>query len=38
METGIPFIIVFPVEEPLRYEYPVAMRLTGLIRLSIIDE
>jgi hypothetical protein len=37
METGIPFISALPVTELLRYEYPARKRLTGLIRLSIID-
>jgi hypothetical protein len=37
METGMKFISVLPVTEPLRYEYPAEKRLTGLIRLLIME-
>jgi hypothetical protein len=33
----MPFISVMPVAELLRYEYPDAIRLAGLIKDSIID-
>jgi hypothetical protein len=37
MKTGMQFIAVLSVTEPLRYEYAASKRLTGLIRLSIME-
>jgi hypothetical protein len=37
MDTGIPLISALPLTELLRFEYPDLIRLTGLIRLAIID-
>jgi hypothetical protein len=34
----MPFISVIPLAELLRYEYPDASRLTGLIKDLIIDK